>query len=65
MQQTKFTFVVMALLNVTISPVFAQPTLNADAKSVEYLNKFSGDYLKSIQDNKPEMIQDFFWKISG
>jgi ketosteroid isomerase-like protein len=58
--QTKFILLIAGFICLNGSPVFAQQKVKADAKTLDYLNKFSSDYLKSIQDKKPEMIRGYF-----
>lgn len=60
MRQTKFIFLLAAIICLNVSSVFAQPQVNTDEKIVAHLKKFRSDYAKSILERKPEIILNYY-----
>lgn len=59
MKTIKFIFLLLLLICTNID-ILALPNRVADEKTVAHLKKFRSDYIKSVRDKKPELIQGYF-----
>jgi len=60
MTQIKFIFLLFAIIFVGATYAFSQSNVTADEKTVVYLKKHRSDYIQSMVNKKPEMMQSYY-----
>lgn len=60
MTQTKFIVLIVALIGMGVTHVFAQHNVNVDEKTVAHLKKFRSDYITGMLNKKPETIVSYY-----
>lgn len=60
MKQTKLIFLLTALICGNLTYIFAQRNTKAEEETVTHLKKFRSDYIKSILEKKPEILQVYY-----
>lgn len=60
MRHIQFFFLLLALNCLCIASLFALPAPKADLKTTSYLRQFRADYIKSLLDKKPQLLQSYY-----
>ena len=60
MTRTKFTFLLAALCCVQVTCAFALPGIQPDENTLTHLKKFRSDYVRSMLNQKPELITGYY-----
>jgi ketosteroid isomerase-like protein len=60
MTRIKFTFLLVALCCMQVTCAFARPGIQPDEKTMTHLKKFREDYVRSMLDQKPELIAGYY-----